>query len=111
MKTQDDSTRWGITYCEQRERLKDSFLDAVRDLAELQAMQLDAVIAGDSDFLRFEELIQVARQIKDNCKYALVAHMEDHCYRKSCEPEVTIYREVPSYARPHPSRHDLAMTH
>ena len=72
-----------IGYCEVREQLKEAFLGAVRHLTELQALQLDAVAHDDSNFARLEELIERARLAKDAAKYALIAHMEEHCARKA----------------------------
>jgi len=72
-----------IDYCEDRERLKNAFLQTVRDLTDLQALQTKAVMDNDPDFVRFDDLIQMARRAKDDAKYALVAHMENHCYPQS----------------------------
>ncbi len=74
---------WEAGYCEDRERLKDAFLDCVHYLTELQALQTKAVLENDPDFVRFDDLIQMARRAKDDAKYALVAHMENHCYLKA----------------------------
>ncbi len=88
-----------IDYCEDRERLKNAFLQTVRDLTDLQALQTRAVMDNDPDFVRFDDLIQMARRAKDDAKYALVAHMENHCYPQSSATFVSegeSYREMES---------------
>jgi hypothetical protein len=45
---------------------------------ELQNQQTQAVIDQDPDFARFDDLIHMAREIKDKAKYALIAHVDDH---------------------------------
>lgn len=80
----DSGTNWEAGYCEDRERLKDAFLACVHYLTDLQALQTKAVIENDPDFVRFDDLIQMARRAKDDAKYALVSHMENHCYLKAC---------------------------
>jgi hypothetical protein len=82
MRHQDHGKASEVVYCAERERLRDLFLDAVHDLAELQCLQTNAVLGNDPDFMRFDELIQRARRVKDVAKYALVGHMENHCHRK-----------------------------
>ena len=110
MRPQEESARWGMPYCAEHERLKKAFLEAVREFAELQALQMNAVMDDDPDFVRFDDLIQRARHVKDQAKYALVAHMESHCFRKCCEPDAPIYRDAP--AGPQDSqRAGFAVTH
>ena len=45
---------------------------------ELQNQQTQAVIEQDPDFSRFDDLIHIAREIKDQAKYALIAHIDEH---------------------------------
>jgi adenine specific DNA methylase Mod len=40
--------------------------------------QTQAVIDHDPDFSRFDDLIHMAREIKDEAKYALIAHTSEH---------------------------------
>jgi len=65
-------------FCKEKHRLVDELLQAIRELNALHAAQTDALIAGDSDFSRFDVLIELARQKKDNAKYAWMAHVEAH---------------------------------
>lgn len=67
-----------IPFCEEKERLAQDFLGAVREFMEWQTQQTDAVIAGDFEFARFDDLIHMAREKKDNAKYALISHIETH---------------------------------
>ncbi len=64
--------------CEERERLKEAFLAAVRNLAELQKQQTEALVQHDADFVRFDELMYMAGLAKDNAKYALLDHLSNH---------------------------------
>ena len=64
--------------CEEREWLTDEFLASARALMNLQNQQVQAVIEHDHDFSRFDDLIHLARQKKDQAKYALIAHLENH---------------------------------
>jgi hypothetical protein len=45
---------------------------------ELQNQQTQAVIDQDSDFSRFDDLIHMAREKKDQAKYALISHIDEH---------------------------------
>ena len=67
-----------IAFCEAKRRLIDDFTAANHELMELQNQQTQAVIAYDSDFTRFDDLIHMAREIKDEAKYALIAHTSEH---------------------------------
>ncbi|HUB81386.1 MAG TPA: hypothetical protein VMB03_21445 [Bryobacteraceae bacterium] len=71
-------------FCEQKYRLLDDFLDAVRELNLLHTQQTQAVIAGDRDFTRFDILIFMAQEKKESAKYAWIAHIESH----RCEDEL-----------------------
>lgn len=68
----------GIPFCEEKQRLVKEFVDSSHEFMELQTKQTRAVIDGDGDFARFDDLIHMAREKKDRAKYALIAHMEGH---------------------------------
>ena len=55
-----------------------SFTAANHALMELQNQQIRAVIDLDPDFARFDDLIHVAREKKDQVKYELIAHTSEH---------------------------------
>jgi hypothetical protein len=65
-------------YCEQKSRLLNEFLQAIRELNALQAQQTRAVIEGDQDFSRFDVLLHMAQEKKDTAKYTWMAHVEFH---------------------------------
>jgi hypothetical protein len=67
-----------IPFCGEKHQLVDEFLSANHVLMELHTMQTDAIIANESDFSRFDDLIHLAREKKDQAKYALIAHIETH---------------------------------
>jgi len=71
-------------FCEEKYRLLDDFLDAVRELNLLHTQQTQAVIAGDREFTRFDILIFAAQEKKETAKYAWIAHIESH----RCENEL-----------------------
>ena len=70
-------------FCEEKYRLLDDFLRAVRELNRLHTEQTHAVIRGDRDFTRFDILIYAAQERKESAKYAWFAHVESH----GCEEE------------------------
>jgi hypothetical protein len=64
--------------CEEKQRLTEELLAAYRVLSDLQADQVQAMIEHDPEFARFDDLIYLAREKKDQTKYALIAHIENH---------------------------------
>ena len=64
--------------CEERYRLLDAYLEAVRELTILHTRQTEAVIAGERDLSRFDDLILVAQEKRETAKYAWIAHVEQH---------------------------------
>jgi hypothetical protein len=70
--------RVAILFCEDRQRLIGEFTAANHALMELQNRQIRAVIDLDPDFARFDDLIHVAREKKDQVKYELIAHTSEH---------------------------------
>ena len=76
----------GIAYCEQKQRLIRNFLNAIQELNAVQAEQTRAVIEGDGDFTRFDVLLHLALERKDQAKYAWIAHVEEHrCHEGEIE--------------------------
>ena len=71
------------TICAEKGRLRRDFLRAIRELSEFQRQQTQAVLEHDSDFARFDILIHMASEKKDEAKYALMRHVESH----HCEDE------------------------
>jgi hypothetical protein len=77
-------------FCAERERLRNLFLAAVRELSELQSQQIEAVVQNDEDFLRFDDLLHMARLAREHAKYALTAHLTEH----GCNNQPSITEEV-----------------
>ena len=67
-----------LPFCETKRSLIEDFTAANHALMELQNQQTQAVIEQDPDFSRFDDLIHMAREIKDQAKYALIAHIDEH---------------------------------
>ena len=67
-----------IVRCEERDRLRDAFLEAIHELNSLQSHQVVAVIEDDTDVCRFEILIALAQERKEQAKYSWIAHIESH---------------------------------
>jgi hypothetical protein len=67
-----------IAFCEEKQSLINEFVAANHVLLTLQSQQTQAVIDDDIDFLRFDDLIHLAREKKEQAKYTLIAHLEAH---------------------------------
>jgi hypothetical protein len=67
-----------IGFCEEKYRRLDLFLDASRRMIAVQNLQMRAVIEGDTDFARFDELLHAAQEEREAAKYAWMAHVEEH---------------------------------
>jgi len=75
-KTKTHTNRIGA--CEEKKRLADKLLEAIHELNILHRDQMKAIIDDDSDFPRFDLLIHLTQEKKDNSKYAWIAHVESH---------------------------------
>ena len=67
-----------IGFCEEKHRLLDQLLFAIRELSQLQTAQLRSVIEGSTDFIELEDAVHAAQQKKEDAKYALMAHIAAH---------------------------------
>ena len=56
----------------------EEFLESKHVLMDMQNLQTQAVIDQDPEFSRFDDLIHMAREKKDQAKYALISHVEQH---------------------------------
>ena len=74
--TRPDGTQTPI--CEIWQQLSEDFVFAAREFIDLQTQQTQAVIYGDPDFTRFDDLLHMAREKKDRAKYMLIAHVQAH---------------------------------
>jgi hypothetical protein len=75
---QRSDSGFGSVICQERQRLEQDFVAACHELNTLQSEQVNAVLMGDSDFTRFDDLLHMAREKKDYAKYTLLAHVEQH---------------------------------
>jgi chemotaxis family two-component system response regulator Rcp1 len=64
--------------CDEHKRLLDEFGMAVRGLIELHEQQFQAIVDGDSECHRFDLLIHLANEKKQQAKYAYLRHVEEH---------------------------------
>ena len=67
-----------IGFCAEKNRLMKEFLRAIHELGQIQAQQAKALIENDPDFARFDLLIHMANEKKDQVKYAWLAHVDEH---------------------------------
>lgn len=67
-----------LIYCKQARELLDRLADAIRELIRLHEEQFQAVLKGDLDSMRFDDLIHMANERKRDAKYAYLQHLEIH---------------------------------
>ena len=68
----------GLIYCQQARDLLDAFSIAIREVITLHEEQFQAVLQGDEDSGRFDDLIHMANERKREAKYAYLHHLEVH---------------------------------
>jgi len=56
----------------------DAFGDTVRELTRLHEEQFQAIVSGDLESTRFDDLIFMANERKHEAKYAYLHHLETH---------------------------------
>jgi hypothetical protein len=67
-----------IAYCQLAQKLLVAFGETIREVARLHEHQSQAVIDGDPDSTRFDDLIHMANERKHAAKYEYLSHMETH---------------------------------
>jgi hypothetical protein len=67
-----------VIYCDESRRLLESFGEAVQGLLILHEQQFLAIVDGDLDCHRFDLLIHMANENKQQAKYAYMHHVETH---------------------------------
>ena len=70
----------GGLHCEEHQRLMEDFADAVKELLALHEQQFQAIVQGDPECNRFDLLIHMANEKKQEAKYAYLRHVESHGY-------------------------------
>ena len=68
----------GVAVCGEQRRLLDTFGEAVQGLLLLHEQQFLAIVAGDLESHRFDLLIHMANERKQQAKYAYLQHVETH---------------------------------
>jgi hypothetical protein len=64
--------------CSESRRLLDEFGEAVQALVVLHEQQFHAIVSGDPDKHRFDQLIDIANETRQNAKYAYITHVQTH---------------------------------
>jgi CheY-like chemotaxis protein len=64
--------------CAEHDRLLDEFGEAVREVLQLHEQQFKAIVDGDGESNRFDLLIHMANEHKQNAKYAYLRHVQSH---------------------------------
>ena len=67
-----------VVYCQEARELLDAFGETVRELTKLHEEQFQAIVGGDLDSTRFDDLIFMANERKHEAKYAYLHHLETH---------------------------------
>jgi hypothetical protein len=67
-----------VTVCAEQRHLLDMFGEAVQELMLLHEQQFLAIVAGDLESHRFDLLIHMANEKKQQAKYAYLHHVETH---------------------------------
>jgi hypothetical protein len=65
-------------YCQQAEELLGAFAETVHEMRRLREEQFRAVITGDADSERSDDLIHMANERKRDAKYAYLDHQDTH---------------------------------
>ncbi len=73
-----DSGQKSLSLCDTAWGLLDTFGLALRDLVRLHEDQFQAIVDGETDAGRFDLLIHLANERKNDAKYAYIAHCEHH---------------------------------
>ena len=77
-----------LVYCQEARQLLDGFGETVRELTRLHEEQFQAIVGGDWDSTRFDDLIYMANERKHEAKYAYLHHLETHgCSKFDATPD------------------------
>ena len=67
-----------IGVCHEKQHLMEELTAAIREVLTIQHQQFRAVVNLDSDFSRFDILMEMATARKRQIKYAYLHHVETH---------------------------------
>jgi len=73
-----EPTSTGLIYCQEAKGLLEVLAGAIRELIMLHEQQFQAVIGGDPDSGRFDDLIHLANEHKLESKYVYLQHLSAH---------------------------------
>ena len=73
-----DASTPDISFCPENQRLLNLFGEAVQELMLLNEQQFIAIVNGDPDSSRFDLLIHMATEKKQQAKYDYLHHVETH---------------------------------
>ena len=74
----DSDKLQGTLRCQEQRRLMETFAAAVKELLALHQQQFDAARNGDPECNRFDLLIHIASERKQQAKYEYLRHVEEH---------------------------------
>jgi len=77
----------GLLYCQHAKELLGALSEAIRELIVLHEEQFQSLLGGDLDSTRFDPLIHMANERKNEAKYAYLHHLETHGCSKWNEPD------------------------
>jgi hypothetical protein len=66
------------SYCRENRRLMEEFAATVKELFRLHEEQFYSILDGDEDCNRFDVLLHMANEKKQQAKYAYLRHVESH---------------------------------
>ena len=64
--------------CVEQGRLRAALSETVKELLGFHQEQHDAIVQGDTEWYRFDLLIHMANEKKQQAKYEFVRHVETH---------------------------------
>jgi len=67
-----------VGFCHEKQHLMEELTAAIREVLMIQQQQFKAVVGQDSDFARFDILLEMATSRKRQAKYAYLHHVETH---------------------------------
>ena len=65
-------------FCPEKRRFMNQFLRAIHEFNSIHAAQIEALLRGESDVSRFDDLLSRALDKKDDAKYAWITHVDKH---------------------------------
>ena len=78
-----------VLYCQQAKELLDALGQAILELIQLHQEQFQSLVRGDVESSRFDPLIHMANERKNEAKYEYLLHLETHGCSKFNGPDKT----------------------